>query len=168
MEAPASIKKCKSKFWENKFRKKNAFKLFCCKGTPYLWDFAFSAEFLLRIMLSSTARSPPRTTPFVGGTGQLRQSSLDRVHICPISGRSFGRAFSGALVRVPQKEVGKRSSIPFFVFATFLVTFSDASVTLFVALCQTPFAGLLLRQGELGRTPCEVLCFIACQKAHFP
>ena len=47
--------------------------------------------------------------------------------------------------RVPQKEIGKRSSIPF----SFLVTFSDSSVTLCSALfCQTPFAALHLRQGE--------------------
>ena len=39
----------------------------------------------------------------------------------------------------------------FFVFGTrsvFLVTFSDASVTFSVTFCQTPFAGVLLRQGD--------------------
>ena len=51
--------------------------------------------------------------------------------------------------RVPQKEVGKRSSITCFrfwdSFGHFLVTFSDASVTFFVTVlpnsfCRTPFA----------------------------
>ena len=40
----------------------------------------------------------------------------------------------GRTPRVPQEEVGKRSSIPFFVFGTLSVTFSDASVTFFVTL----------------------------------
>ena len=43
--------------------------------------------------------------------------------------------------RVPQKEVGKRSSITLIVFGTvsvtFLVTFSDASVTLSSLVCQS-------------------------------
>ena len=34
-------------------------------------------------------------------------------------------------------------------FGHFLVTFSDASVTFLWLFCQTPFAGLLLRQGDL-------------------
>ena len=51
--------------------------------------------------------------------------------------------------RVPQKEVGKRSSITFFrfrdSFGHFSVTFSDAFVTFFVtflpdSFCRTPFA----------------------------
>ena len=58
------------------------------------------------------------------------------------------------VIRVPQKEVGKRSSITFFRFGDsfghFLVTFSDASVTFSSLFCQTPFAGLLLRQGEVS------------------
>ena len=62
----------------------------------------------------------------------------------------FGRFL--LFLRVPQKECGKRSSITFFrfrdAFDDFSVTFSDASVTFFVTFCQTPFAGLLLRQGE--------------------
>ena len=37
----------------------------------------------------------------------------------------------------------------FFRFGHFSVTFSGASVTFFVTFCQTPFAGLLLRQGDL-------------------
>ena len=45
--------------------------------------------------------------------------------------------------------------ITFFVFETLSVTFwslfSDASVTFFVAFCQTAFAGLLLRQGDILR-----------------
>ena len=53
---------------------------------------------------------------------------------------------------MPQKECGKRSSITFFVFGTLSVTFRSLFVTLlslFSSLfCQTPFAGLLLRQGE--------------------
>ena len=57
-----------------------------------------------------------------------------------------------ATLSVPQKEVGKRSSITFFRFRSsfghFLVTFSDASVTFSITFCQTPFAGLLLRQGD--------------------
>ena len=48
------------------------------------------------------------------------------------------------VVQGAAKEVGKRSSITFFrfrhSFGHFLVTFSDASVTFFVTLCQTPFA----------------------------
>ena len=53
------------------------------------------------------------------------------------------------LIRVPQKECGKRSSITFFrfwdAFGHFSVTFSDASVTFFVtflpnSFCRTPFA----------------------------
>ena len=43
---------------------------------------------------------------------------------------------------MPQKECGERSSITFF-------RFRDAFGSLFSSLfCQTPFAGLLLRQGE--------------------
>ena len=59
--------------------------------------------------------------------------------------------FWAASFRVPQKEVGKRSSITFFRFRdTFGLTFSDVSVNFFVTLlpdsfCRTPFAGLLLR-----------------------
>ena len=53
-------------------------------------------------------------------------------------------------LRVPQKEVDKRSSIAFFrlwdSFGHFLVTFADASVTFSSLFCQTPFARLLLRQ----------------------
>ena len=52
-------------------------------------------------------------------------------------------------IRVPQKECGKRSSITFFVFGTLSVTFSDTFVTFFRHFFATPFAGLLLRQGEL-------------------
>ena len=45
---------------------------------------------------------------------------------------------------MPHIEVGKGSSITFFILGDFLVTFSDASVTLFLSLSwQTPFAGLL-------------------------
>ena len=53
------------------------------------------------------------------------------------------------LLRMPQKECGKRSSITFFrlrdAFGHFSVTFSDASVTFFVtflpnSFCRTPFA----------------------------
>ena len=55
-----------------------------------------------------------------------------------------------------QKECGKRSSITFFVFGTLSVTFRSLFLTLlslFSSLfCQTPFAGLLLRQGELNWT----------------
>ena len=55
-------------------------------------------------------------------------------------------------IRVPQKECGKRSSITFFVFGTLLVTFRSLFLmllSLFSSLfCRTPFAGLLLRQGE--------------------
>ena len=54
--------------------------------------------------------------------------------------------------RVPQKEVGKRSSITFFVFGTLSVTFCSLFLmllSLFSSLfCQTPFARLLLRQGD--------------------
>ena len=53
---------------------------------------------------------------------------------------------------MPQKECGKRSSITFFVFGTLSVTFRSLFLmllSLFSSLfCQTPFAGLLLRQGE--------------------
>ena len=53
---------------------------------------------------------------------------------------------------MPQKEVGKRSSITFFVFGTLLVTFWSLFLmllSLFSSLfCQTPFAGLFLRQGQ--------------------
>ena len=65
-----------------------------------------------------------------------------------------------ASLRVPQKEVGKRSSITFFVFGTLLVTFRSLFLTLlslFPSLfCQTPFAGLLLRQGESHRIAISV------------
>ena len=67
---------------------------------------------------------------------------------------SLGNRASWCLInlRVPQKEVGKRSSITFFrfrgSFGHFLVTFSDASVTFSSLFCKTPFAGLLLRHGE--------------------
>ena len=56
------------------------------------------------------------------------------------------------IIRVPQKEVGKRSSITFLFcfqdsFGHFLVTFSDASDTFFVtflsnSFCRTPFAAV--------------------------
>ena len=53
---------------------------------------------------------------------------------------------------MPQKECGKRSSITFFrfrdAFGHFSVTFLTL-LSLFSSLfCQTPFVGLLLRQGE--------------------
>ena len=59
-------------------------------------------------------------------------------------------------IRVPQKEVGKRSSITFFfAFETLLVTFWSLFLmflSLFSSLfCQTPFPGLLLRHDEGGR-----------------
>ena len=53
---------------------------------------------------------------------------------------------------VPQKEVGKRSSITFFIFSTLSVTFWPLFLmllSLFLSLfCPTPFAGLFLWQGE--------------------
>ena len=55
-------------------------------------------------------------------------------------------------LRVPQKEVGKRASITFFVFGTLSVTFWSLFLMLLShfssRFCQTPFASLLLRQGE--------------------
>ena len=52
------------------------------------------------------------------------------------------------LSSVPQKKVGKRSLITFFIFGHFVVTFSDASATFFITFlpdsCQTPFV-----KGEL-------------------
>ena len=45
---------------------------------------------------------------------------------------------------VPEKEVGKRSSITFFIS----ITFWSLSLALLSLFCQTPFAGLLLRHGE--------------------
>ena len=57
------------------------------------------------------------------------------------------------LLRVPQEDVGKRNSITFSVFGTLSVTFWSLLLTLlslFSSLfCQTPFAGLFLRQSEL-------------------
>ena len=57
--------------------------------------------------------------------------------------------------KVPQKEVGKRSSITFFCFRDsfghFWVTFSDAPVTFFV----TFFAKLLLPDSFCGRVTSE-------------
>ena len=57
------------------------------------------------------------------------------------------------VIRVPQKEVGQGSSITFFVFGTVSVTFWSLFLmllSLFSSLfCQTPFAGLLLRQGDM-------------------
>ena len=53
-------------------------------------------------------------------------------------------------------ECGKRSLITFFVFGTLSVIFRSLFLmllSLFSSLfCQTPFAGLLLRQGELHPT----------------
>ena len=54
---------------------------------------------------------------------------------------------------MPRKEVGQRSSITFlFVFGTPSVTFWSLLLTLLSlfrhVFCQTPFAGLLLRQGD--------------------
>ena len=59
-----------------------------------------------------------------------------------ILGVNFGGEF---FLRVPQKEVGKRSSITLFrfrdSFGHFLVTFSDAPVTFLPnSFCRTPFA----------------------------
>ena len=66
---------------------------------------------------------------------------------------NFGAFFVRKIVRVPQEEVGKRSSIAFFVFGTLSVTFWSLFLMLLSLLsslsCQTPFAGLLLRQGEI-------------------
>ena len=67
------------------------------------------------------------------------RKGFKRCYSCALGG------FKKALLRVPQKEVGKRSSITFFVSGTLLVTFSDASVTFFVtfllnSFCRTPFA----------------------------
>ena len=51
-----------------------------------------------------------------------------------------------------KSEVGKSASITFLICGYFLATFSDASVTFSsLFLPRTPFAGLLLRQGE-GRS----------------
>ena len=54
--------------------------------------------------------------------------------------------------RVPQKEVGKRGLITFFVFGTLSVAVRSLFLmllSLFSSLfCQTPFAGLFLWQGE--------------------
>ena len=58
--------------------------------------------------------------------------------------------FSPSLLRVPQKEVSKRCSITYlFHFWSLVGHLSDGSVTFLVTFCQTPFAGLLLRQREL-------------------
>ena len=54
-----------------------------------------------------------------------------------------------SICRVPQKQVGKRSSIVFFNFGHFLVTFLTLLSLLSSLFCRTPFAGLLLRQGEI-------------------
>ena len=71
-------------------------------------------------------------------------------------------SWSVLFFRVLQKECGKRSSITFFVFRTLSVTFRSLFLTLlslFSSLfCQTPFAGLLLRQGDFLENrggPCE-------------
>ena len=108
-----------------------------------------------------------------------KNSVLDDFAVCPQGApTSKSRNFIFIVVsqslsyfRVPQKEVGKRSSITFFsfrdTFGHFSVTFSDASVTFFVtflpdsfcqtpfarlllpdSFCQTPFARLLLQQGD--------------------
>ena len=79
--------------------------------------------------------SPPRGDPLKPFMNRMKLES--------------GQQNVASLFRVPQKEVGKRSSIIFFrfqdSFGHFLVTFSDASVTFFVtfllnSFCQTPFA----------------------------
>ena len=66
--------------------------------------------------------------------------------------------YETALLSPSEKQVGKRSLITFFfVFGTLSVTFRSLFLlllSLFSALfCQTPFAGLLLQQGE--RSDCN-------------
>ena len=98
-----------------------------------------------------TLRSPPPP---------LLQQSNRRFFTNKFPGECCGR-FYGALLRpffrVPQKEVGKTSSIVFFVLRTLLVTSWSVFLMLLSLssslVCQTPFAGLLLRQGDfLGKT----------------
>ena len=70
----------------------------------------------------------------------------------------FFYVIANPIIRVPQKEVGKRSSITFFVFGTLSVTFRSLFRQLFSSLfCQTPFAGLLSRQSDINYT--RKLCF---------
>ena len=68
------------------------------------------------------------------------------------AGQTRWGMFFSYFLRVPQKECGKRSSMTFFVFGTLSVTFRSLFLmllSLFSSLfCQTPFAGLLLRQGD--------------------
>ena len=81
--------------------------------------------------------------------------------------------------RKPQKEVGKRRSITFFsfFFGTLSVTFWSLFLMLlslfFVtflpnSFCRTPFAGLLLRQGDsrsrkdLGRSGKSTFSLVSC------
>ena len=58
--------------------------------------------------------------------------------------------------RVPQEEVGKRSSITFFVFETLSATFWSLFLMLLSLfrhfVCQTPFAGLLFLSWTLVHT----------------
>ena len=64
--------------------------------------------------------------------------------MCELSEPKKKARYAPPPVRVPQKEVGKRSSIIFSIFDHFLVTFSDTSATFFVtflpgSFCRTPF-----------------------------
>ena len=69
------------------------------------------------------------------------------------------------ILRVPQKECGKRSSITFSVFGTLSVTFRSLFLmllSLFSSLfCRTPFAGLLLPDSFCGRVRFALFMWIA-------
>ena len=84
----------------------------------------------------------------------VRPLVLEREELGPylLEGPSFESLLllkSSRFFRVPQ-QVGKRSSITFFQFWSLSGHFFGASVTFFVTVfCQTPFAGFLLRQGDL-------------------
>ena len=126
-----------------------------------------SLEFVARLAGGATepfSAGPTPLTPTVSHppnafSSELIQTWFFAISLAPYTGlqESFGRFGPENLkyskkIRVPQKEVGKRSSITSFRFRDSFGHFWSLFLMLLLLFsarfCQTPFAGLLLRQGE--------------------
>ena len=82
-------------------------------------------------------------------TGRMHNSTASKVIVAYVCDSVLSETCQ---LRVPQKEVGKRSSVTFFrfrdSFGHFLVTFSDASLTFFITFLPNSFCRTPLRQGD--------------------
>ena len=151
---------------------KNVMRICACSGhkgltLTYVWDLdlttgtklsSFVARNVLHnsIQISNSLVGGVETTPT---STQVPKSVLLTLALRTFNGRSTDLCHRYQyqiippeipIIRVPRKEVGKRSSITFFrLWDSFGHFFWRLILSLFPSLfCQTPFAGLLLRQCE--------------------